>query len=139
MTLDFNYDNRHYSISFMSKAIQIVGEAAAGKSLMFQDLRYFANKSPSLQGQYLFVNHANHQETDINRMTLYKFVVIDNADIILTPEIERLIIQSQLEEETQWVLLGRSPLGCIITNSVGKLICEERDGQYYFYVDYKQR
>ena len=140
--MNFDYDNRHYSLEFNSMVIQVMGESAIGKSLMYQDLQAYINANPELglENDFLFVNAQNKKEyTDVKRLRGYKYVVIDNADIVLTPDIDREIIESQKDSRNYWVLIGREPRGSVVGNSVGMLVHESKDGQHYFKMDYSKR
>ena len=140
--MKFDFDNRHYDLNLKSMAVQIVGESAIGKSLMFQDLQAYINKHPelNLDAHFLFVNAQNRVHyTDVLLFRKYQGVIIDNADIVITPAIDEEIISSQKSGNTQWIIIGREPRGSIITNSVGTLVHTLNEGNYHFSIDYKQR
>jgi len=140
--LKFDFDNRYYNLNLRSMAVQIVGESAIGKSLMFQDLQAYINKHPELklEGKFLFVNAQNRVHyTDVLLFRKYQGVIIDNADIVITPAIDEEIISSQKSSDTQWIIIGREPRGSIITNSIGTLVHTLDEGNYHFNIDYRQR
>jgi hypothetical protein len=139
MELKFNYDNRHYTLDFNSRVIQIAGDSAAGKSLMYQDLQHCMNRDAKFGSKVLLININSNKDLTAEQRKPYKYIVIDNADLIITPEIDEEIIESQKEGRNYWIIFGREPRGSVIGNSIGVLTRTMQDGQYYFKMDYNSR
>jgi hypothetical protein len=136
MTLSFDYDNRYYSLGFNSRVAQIAGDSGAGKSLMFQDLRHCMNRDAELAGQVLLMSVSDNRALTAEQRRPYKYIVVDNADLVMSPEMDDEVVASTLAGANYWVLFGREPRNCVSSDSVGVLKHEARDGKHFFYVDY---
>jgi hypothetical protein len=141
MALDFSYDKRHYSLKFNAmRILRITGESAVGKSLMCSDaLRRRVDK----HGKKIRVVRSGDADlftssaVDTLVAQEYKYFIVDNADILLTPELEAKILDSlRQKNDVYWVLLGRKPRGFVSHNCVGVLKRDVKNGQHYFSVDY---
>jgi hypothetical protein len=138
MTWEFHYDNRYYSLDFKTRVIQITGDSAVGKSLMYQDLQHCLNMGAirAEEEELVLININQNRLLNAEQRQPFKFIVIDNADLIITPAIADEIVASTLAGRNYWVLLGNEPLDCVSSNSVGRLRREEREGRHYFSIDY---
>lgn len=117
--IKFSIHNRSYNLQFnWWNKLQIVGNAASGKSLFCRDYKEYL----TLLGkdkEVLFINYENPQDANIildnNRLSKYKTVIIDNADIVVNTEIDKTIAE---DTEIYWVLIGRNmymsvPFACM--------------------------
>jgi len=140
--MKFEFENRHYDLEFNSMVIQIIGESAVGKSLMYQDLQAHidANQELGFEKDYLLINYQNRKfYTNLEQLREFKYIFIDNADIVLNSAIDDEIIDSQKTSRNYWVLIGREPRGSVPGNSVGILTRESKDGHHYFKMSYSSR
>ena len=101
MIWNFNYDNRYYAIPFRNRAIQIGEESGTGRNLCFKT---FNAAYRQMKKEVLLLNIRDAHLINIVKIASFKYVILDNSDIILTPEIEQLIIDSQLKGEMYWIL-----------------------------------
>lgn len=141
MDLSFKLDNRAYSLKFNgSRVIQIVGDAATGKSLMCHDMREYSNIDKNFSDNVLVIDIEDEKLISVEKMRNYRFVVIDNADLLITPEIDDEIAQSQREAKPRfWIIIGRDERGTISGNSIGSLVRKEVGGKYQFSMDYNKK
>jgi hypothetical protein len=122
----------------MFPIMQLAGKAATGKSLFFNDLRKHA----------LYANR-----TDIKLVNIYDcaeistvalsgwihqfvFIVIDNADLLITEQLQHMISDSVDVRKNHWVLIGRRDYWCVSPKCVGKLLIQDDEDTKKIYVSY---
>jgi hypothetical protein len=119
--------------------MQMGGKSASGKSLLCNDLRkyIFCEDIDNIK----VVNVFDFKKIPINYLNdwvqNYDYIVIDNADILVTEEIQYIISDSVNKRKNFWILMGRNDLWCVNFKCVGELhetILE--DGIYKFDVIY---
>ena len=138
--LKFSHRNRRYDLAFnMAPVMQIRGDSGTGKSLMGSDLQAEKEIQKKLSN-VLIVNFKTRELLKLlsNNDKEYDFVVIDNADIILTPEYDNLIFEKIIQPtKTQWIILGRKSYNCVISAACrGVLVRQKIANTYYFTIDY---
>ena len=115
-TLVFDNGSRHYAIRFnRTKIIQLRGDSSTGKTLFCSDLREQRTKIPDFP-TILVIGSFNRESlgllNDLNNLS-YDLVVIDNADILLTPELDKAIFESLISaNKTYWIIIGRKWFDC---------------------------
>lgn len=138
MALKFEYDNRKYDIFFNNlHVILIIGNSAVGKSLMCNDLRAVKSDNNEDKVVVLDINDIDIYKDFLrnkNNYKKYKYVVIDNADILVDDEVSNII---DTELETRWILIGRRIPKCIkslaslgILKKKNGIICVEYSDVY---------
>lgn len=130
---------RNYNIEFNHlRILQIKGKASTGKSLFVSDFKEQMRVRKDLQNS-LVINWKN--PNDINLITdncKYDYVLIDNADVLMTEEISRNI-EKNLEKnsDTYWIIIGRRDYDCILSiGCIGELCSIIKGNKKYFYIDY---
>lgn len=121
--LKFRIGYRSYILEFRGyRVLKLCGDSATGKSLFASDL----NKYEGDLGQFGTNEHvlvlSMRNRAALSMITdgawkRYTLVVIDNADVLLTPQIEEIIKGSILdpENDTYWVIIGRKFHSCCPT------------------------
>ena len=124
MLLQFSHEGRNYSLKFNKfNTMFILGDIAVGKSLMCQDLKDFIDYSKSLSNVcVLDIYDKNYLTTLKSHESYFKYdvFVIDNADILVTPEVNNII---NSHRDKFWVMIGRRLPDCVLSaDSVCKLV-----------------
>lgn len=139
--LKFKIFNRSYNLEFNHiRIMQIKGESATGKSLMVSDfLKY---RSSDEQYRNSLVINSEHPEglALIKEQCSYNYVIIDNADILLTDR-EIKLIQKNLWgfNKTYWIIIGRNFYPCVLSNgSIGVLVEKKINNIFCYEMDYTQ-
>lgn len=139
--LKFEIFNRSYNLEFNHiRIMQIKGESATGKSLMVSDfLKY---RSSDEQYRNSLVINSEHPEglALIKEQCSYNYVIIDNADILLTDR-EIKLIQKNLWgfNKTYWIIIGRNFYPCVLSNgSIGVLVEKKINNIFCYEMDYTQ-
>lgn len=138
--LRFLHINRRYDLEFNHfRVMQIWGDSGTGKSLLCSDFakeqKLRSNISNSLVIDYF--NSASLQL--LKGETEYRYVFVDNADLILTPEYDKLIKEKILSAtKTYWIILGRKYYECVISSTCIGTLCSKTDekGITTFTIDY---
>ena len=139
--LKFKIFNRVYNLEFNHiKIMQIKGESAIGKSLMVSDFLSYRGSDEQYKNS-LVINSEHPEGLDlITEQCSYDYVVIDNADILLTDR-EIKLIQKNLWglNKTYWVLIGRNFYPCVLSNgSIGVLVEKKINNTFCYEMDYTQ-
>jgi hypothetical protein len=144
--MQFSNANRFYDIRFnLLNLIQIVGEAATGKSLMCADLREVCRHDEWYKKHLYVIDVSNRQAMGYfdSCMRDYEYIVIDNADVLLTLELQLKICDSLFSDDkktnNKWILIGRKLYVCAPINCVGVLAHKTADGNQYYSIDYTQK
>lgn len=118
--LRFKFMHRSYVVEFRGyRVLQLSGESASGKSLLANDLKQYEGDL----GQFgtnehvLVVSFWNREVLSMLTQDIckrYTLIVIDNIDVLLTPEIAKIITDSIFDpkDDTYWVLIGRKFQSC---------------------------
>lgn len=137
--LEFSYKKRIYELQFnVFPVIQIVGKSASGKSLLCSDLRkhIFSTRRNDVN----VVNVLDNTELTTNKVRElihdYIYIVIDNADLLITDQIQELISDSSDEGKNFWVLMRRNDFWCVDPKCIGELREQRKDGFTLFDVVY---
>lgn len=102
MQLQFKYEDRKYNLRFNRVPVmQIVGDSASGKSLMCHDIRELQATTNECDN-ILVLDERNIKEqpwTNTGEISdavqkQYKYIVIDNADIILNMQLQLIIMSN---------------------------------------------
>lgn len=122
-TLRFRLGYRTYHLEFRGyRVLKLCGDSATGKSLFANDLnRYEGDLGQFGTNEHVLVL-SMWNRTSLSMLTdgawkRYTLVVIDHADVLLTPQIEEIIKGSLLDSEndTYWVIIGRRFHSCCPT------------------------
>lgn len=122
-TLHFQNDNREYLIEFNRvQVMQLMGDSAIGKSLFVSDLneqKLGQQPHQEQQGQeckLLTITENNSEALELVKNPLeidYDLVVIDNADILITEELDQAICEALFKPtKTYWIIIGRNWFNC---------------------------
>ena len=139
--LKFKIFNRSYNLGFNHiRIMQIKGESATGKSLMVSD--FLSYRGSDEQYRNSLVINSEHPEglALIKEQCSYNYVIIDNADILLTDR-EIKLIQKNLwgANKTYWVIIGRNFYPCVLSNgSIGVLVEKKINNTFCYEMDYTQ-
>ena len=137
--LEFMYGKRKYVLNFnVFPVIQIVGESATGKSLLCSDLEnhIFESKRKDAFVIDIFDLEGLDAARAFNLSEKHKYIVIDNADLIITEELQMLISDSIDARKNFWVLMGRNDFWCVDPKCVGVLRKRREAGIAVFDVVY---
>ena len=115
--LEFSYKDRSYYLKFNLFNIIFIYDGVC-KSLMCQDLKELSKQDEA----YADVCVLNVYDSDKVESLLkaeetyekYKYFVIDNADLLVTPEISNII---RKHWKWFWVLIGRNIPNCVLTRA----------------------
>ena len=128
--LEFSYENRHYKLSFRDfNVMLIIGDSSVGKSLLCSDLKRVKN----FDDNYSDVCVLNVFDDDYLQLlssedtyNKYSMFVIDNADILVTPEVSEII---KKHYKHSWILMGHEIPSCVLSATC---ICklEYKDGVF---------
>lgn len=139
--LKFKIFNRSYNLKFNHiRIMQIKGESAIGKSLMVSD--FLSYRGSDEQYKNSLVINSEHPEglALIKEQCSYNYVIIDNADILLTDR-EIKLIQKNLWgfNKTYWIIIGRNFYPCVLSNgSIGVLVEKKINNIFCYEMDYTQ-
>ena len=139
--LKFEIFNRSYNLEFNHiRIMQIKGESATGKSLMVSDFLKYRSSDEQYKNS-LVINSEHPEGLDlITEQCSYNYVIIDNADILLTDR-EIKLIQKNLwsANKTYWVIIGRNFYPCVLSNgSIGVLVEKKINNTFCYEMDYTQ-
>ena len=139
-SLVFSYANRHYYLQFnFLPIIQLKGYTASGKSLFVHDFGRIRKNHANFKNS-LIVNSRHPEGLQLIKHHKYDYVIIDNADILITPDLDAYIFYQVVSgESTKYIIIGRRNYSCVATLSgVGALRCQQNEetGEFYFSVDY---
>lgn len=138
--IDFTFRNRHYYIPFlMYPIIQLKGDSSVGKSLFVSDFDNIGAINEKYSNS-LIITRSTKQVMPLLESKEYEYVLIDNADLVITPEIDSLIFDRITSDlKTKYVIMGRRIYTCVGSLlGVGSLVRQydkERD-MYEFSVDF---
>ena len=99
--LEFTYGFLKYNLKFNSSISFISGDSGTGKTFLSEILAKYA-KSQNKDNIIVF-NYLTPNFKEILLQQKFKFIVIDNADILLTDELKEFVNES----ENQFVIMGR--------------------------------
>ena len=138
--LSFKNANRYYNLKFNHlRIMQIKGESGVGKSLFCSDLSVKKSIDADFSNILIFDYKNKDMLPFIKDFSSYDYVVLDNADLYMTERLGRVIEKDLLavDSKTHWIIIGRDYYPCVLSlGSVGVLVREEKDGNYYYSVDY---
>jgi ABC-type lipoprotein export system ATPase subunit len=129
--LEFKFRKREYELRFnVFPIIQIEGKSGSGKSLLCSDLK--AHIAASNRDDVHVTNILETKELTLEEAVQwkekYKYIVIDNADLLITEQLQELISDSVDERKNYWVLMGRNNFWCVDMKCMGELR-ERREGE----------
>lgn len=138
--LKFQNDNRVYDIAFNRiKVLQIKGDSSTGKSLLASDIKEQRDHDRQL-GKVLVINIDNSDLLELVRQSSeeYNYIVIDNADVILDEETDKIIWKKIIAStKTYWIILGRKFFNCTSYNGCNGILKQEKaEDKHYFSIDY---
>lgn len=98
--------------------VQINGNSGSGKSLFFSDFQALQRVSKDYQNCLLINEYTQDRVEKLFSNHVYDVVVIDNADLIITRELDFHISDEVLAHKpTLWVILGRRSFYCVPCNA----------------------
>lgn len=118
MQLQFKYEDRKYNLRFNRVPVmQIVGDSPSGKSLMCHDIRELQATTNECDN-ILVLDERNIKEqpwTNTGEISdavqkQYKYIVIDNADVILNMHLQLIIMSNP---DIHWIIIGRNEFMCV--------------------------
>ena len=119
MILAFRYMDRVYGIDFaQSNLIQLIGNSGTGKSLFVSDVRENLVELSKTFGTINIVDYKYLAYGTVKFEKLIennpKLVIIDNADIILSKELDQKIAVYNVENvnKVYWIIIGRKSYKC---------------------------
>ena len=122
----------------MFPIIQIIGRSGSGKSLLCNDLQAYI--IVSRRNDIYITNIIDTKELRLEDTVLltekYKYIVIDNADLLITEQIQELISDSIDEKKNYWIIMGRKDYWCVNIKCVGELIERREDRHSLFEIVY---
>lgn len=135
--IKFSIHGRSYNLKFnLANIMQITGDSSVGKSLFYQDFQDYLRLNGK-DSEVLFINDDNKSGIDSIKtkqlLSKYKIVIIDNADILMTIEIEKIILT---RTDIYWVIIGRNMYGCVPFSSLGALQVDEKN---LFSINYNKK
>ena len=127
-TLEFSAAPFHYYLTFTSRLTLVRGDSATGKTYLYQlleDLR--------LIDKYNAIKLFNYKSDDFHNGLAAcrdKFIVIDNADILLNDDTRKYI---SLDNKNQYLIIGRNPKNLFATKeNLFELVSEKIGEQTVF-------
>lgn len=146
--IEFAFGNRVYQIDYhFYNIVQLVGDSASGKSLLYSDFLSI-QKIDEETNEHKYTNCLLINKDSKDRLSklftghVYDIVIINNADLIITPEIDMLIFEQVVSRPTKWIIIGRRNYRCVPSpvciSELGRFE-EKRDGktQYVFKTTYE--
>jgi len=138
--LVFKNGNRQYNIKFnRTHMLQLKGDSSTGKSLMAHDLREQRGKISNFP-EILVIDVINRESIDfisMHKTSKYDLVVIDNADILITQEVDKIICKELLSSKTYWIVIGRKWYNCCAYSGCrGILKSNHFRNKHEFYIEY---
>lgn len=138
--LEFMVQKRHYNIPFLYYPIvQLKGDSAAGKSLFVQDFETLKRTNKDYANSPI-INVGNRESLKLLKDKSFDYVIIDNADLLITHEIDKFIFSHIITmPETHYIILGRKNFACVgHPLGLGTFIRtkDNTTGDYYFTVDF---
>ena len=106
--------NRRYEIAFHRyNIVQICGLSATGKSLFFSDF-VEQQLTTDKYNNCLLINFRTADRLEkLWTDHVYDMVVIDDADALITPELDEHIRNRVHTDPTLWIILGRPAFSCV--------------------------
>ena len=139
--LVFENSGRCYEIHFnRTNILQLKGDSGTGKTLFASDLKEQRDNVPNFP-RILVINYDNRELlellTSLNDLP-YDLVVIDNADIILTKELDTAIYHALLStSRAYWIIIGRTWFDCCSYGGCRAILKSEKiRKKFYFHVEY---
>lgn len=113
--LNFRNANREYTIEFNRQPIlQLEGDSGTGKSLLAHDLKEQRGRIDNFP-EILVIDAINYETLELirlHRVDKYNLIVIDNADILIDKEIDRIICEMLTNSRIYWIIMGRNWFNC---------------------------
>lgn len=113
MQLKFQYKDRKYDLKFNRVPVmQLVGDAASGKSLMCHDIRRLQIEKGKCRDILVIdeesvvqISWWGNSEKALEEFKRYKYVIIDDADIIFNVPMQFV---AMAKPDIYWIIIGRN-------------------------------
>lgn len=131
--------NRKYELQFhYTRYMQIRGDSGTGKSLFVRDFATVKEELPQYKNSAIYDTRNYKDLKKLSKHCEYDYVIIDNADYILTEDVADIIYENlKNQNKTCWIIMGRGLYSCTVSLAcIGRLDVKEEDGYYHFTVNY---